>query len=281
MEITCWRCYAVFDPEALGSRCPNCGHHPEAWMAKLRFAGIDFIGPAILLSVALFDFRNDVMFSVLFVIVSLVWVGFICYEDVDDWAPAPDVPLTKPPMPESWKQQASVSPPLDSESTSLSQPHRARRLTWAEMLLIAALLCGLTYYSVSHWSRFADSVVHRKGTILPVYLVVILGFIVYGVRRGRFEEEVLQDGVLTTGVLAGWYDKSSYIRTGYQQYIRIRYHFWTEAGQKFEGSGTLNPGSPFGNLSLNLEPLKVYYLPQDPSKNVALCCTTTREKFNG
>jgi hypothetical protein len=259
-------------------------------MAKLGFAATDFIGPAFLLGVALFDFRDDVVFSVLFIIGSLVWVGFICYEDVDDWAPAANVPLTKPPVPESWKRQASESSPLDSESASISDsyakqnqesiPHRARRLTLAEQVLIAALFCGLIYYFASRWNRFEVSVVHGKVPVPLAYLAVILGFVAYGVRRVRFEEEVLRDGVLTTGVLAGWYDKSGFTRSGYQRYIRIRYQFWTESGQKFEGSGTLNAGSAFGSMSLNQEPLKVYYLPREPSKNVALCCTTSLAKLN-
>lgn len=108
-----------------------------------------------------------------------------------------------------------------------------------------------------------------------IYPAVILGLIVYAVRQTRSDQRIVRDGVLTPGVLTGWFDNSSY--TGVRRTnIRIRYQFWTESGQKFEGSGTLMSGISFDSLTFNQEPLKVFYLPENPSKSVALCCTRSR-----
>ncbi len=154
---------------------------------------------------------------------------------------------------------------------------RAQGLTRAEQLLIAALVCGSIVYFASRWRRIESFVQRGKISFAPlIYPAVILGIIVYAVQRSRGDERILRDGVLTPGVLTGWYDKSSYTRTGYHSHIRIRYQFWMESGQKFEGSGTLTSGTSVDSLSINQEPLKVYYLPQNPSKSVALCCTTSR-----
>jgi hypothetical protein len=285
MEVTCWHCRAVFDPTVIGKRCPYCGHHPEAWLAKFRFAAIDFIGPGALVALVVSNFKDDPAISAMFVIGAVVWAIFILYEDVSDWVPTSGALLVQPPMPESWKQSpalhgtrlidATSSPGLGKRNQASALP-RTSGLTGAEQLLIAVLASALIAYGALHWNEIAS---FRSVTHIPVtsvaYAAVFGGLIVYSVRRTSFEKEVLRDGVLTTGVLAGWYDKSSYTRTGYQKYIRIRYYFWTESGQKFEGSGTLIGGFSADDLSINQEPLKVFYLPQDPSKNVALCCTTS------
>src|SRR6267143_2174211 len=165
MEVTCWHCRAVFNPETTGKRCPNCGHHPEAWLAKLRFAAVDFIGPAFLVGMALYHFHEDVMFSTLFITGSLVWVGFILYEDISDWMPTPDVPLTKPPMPDTWKRLASMHGPGQLEPGSISDTGtskhasaaRASGLMIAEQLFIAVLTCSLIAFAVLRWNQFESS----------------------------------------------------------------------------------------------------------------------------
>jgi hypothetical protein len=85
MEVTCWHCRSVFNPRENGGRCPNCGHHPEAWLAKLRFAAVDFIGPGALFAYVFVRFNEDPIFSLLFVIGAMIWAIFIVYEDVTDW----------------------------------------------------------------------------------------------------------------------------------------------------------------------------------------------------
>jgi hypothetical protein len=283
MEVTCWHCRAVFDPTTTGKRCPYCGHHPEAWLAKLRFAAIDFIGPAGLVAVVVFNFKDDPAISAMFLFGAVVWAIFILYEDVSDWVPTSGALPIKPPMPEGWKQFSPVRGTRLIDATSSTGTGKRNQatalprtsgLTWAEQLLIAVLASALIAYGALHWNQIASfrGVMHIPVTSVA-YVAVFGGLIVYGIRRTSFEKEVLRDGLLTTGVLAGWYDKSSYTRTGYQKYIRIRYYFWTESNQKFEGSGTLIAGLSADDLSINQEPLKVFYLPQDPSKNVALCCT--------
>ena len=273
MEVTCWHCHAVFDPLVTGKRCPHCGHHPEAWLSKLRFAAVDFIGPAALIILVIANFREDPVFSALFVIGAAAWAIFIMYEDFTDWVPASEVPLSKPPMPDSWKQfQGTSSSGTGYLATSSARP-RASGLTWAERLLILILVSALIAYGALHWKQIAS---FRLANIPISYAAIFVGLIAYVVRRVGFEREVLRDGLLAAGALTGWYDKSGYTRWGYQTCVRIRYCFWTESGQKFEGSGTLTSGLSVDHLTINQEPLKVFYLPQNPSKNIALCCTTGR-----
>lgn len=274
MESACWRCQAIFSPEATGKLCPNCGSHSDVWLAKLRFSAIDFIGPIALTGVGLEQMRADPVFSVIFVVSSFFWAGFIYFQNIGEWvetSAADRTSLSKPPMPDNWKR-LSTSPSYASTAPSRGLSTRPTAgFTWA------ALACGLVVYFISRWHRRENFVQRGKIMFEPlIYVAVILGIIVYAVWRSRGDEQILRDGVLTPGVLTGWYDKSSYSRTGYHSYIRIRYQFWTESGQKFEGSGILTSSTSVDGLSINQEPLKVFYLPQNPSKNVALCCTTSR-----
>ena len=85
MEVTCWHCRAVFDPDATGKRCPHCGRHCEAWLAKLRFVAIDFLGPIVLMGIGLSELRESPALFVLFVVGSLLWAGFIYFQDTGDW----------------------------------------------------------------------------------------------------------------------------------------------------------------------------------------------------
>lgn len=302
MEVTCWRCRAVFDPNATGKRCPHCGRHSEAWLAKLRFAAIDFIGPIALFSLGLFDLRDDPAGSTMLVVGSLAWAGFTYFQSTGDWIGTPitdlnlvesrpageSLPLSKPPMPESWKRFVSAPRELESSfNPSDNSSSRGTLLAWAtglssaEQLLVAALICGSILYIVSRWHRIEDFALRGNVSLGSLITpIVIFCIIAYAVWRTRADERILRAGVLTPGVLTGWYDKSNFSKYGSAPTVRIRYQFWTESGQKFEGSGTLN--SAFSSLSLSLaqEPLKVFYLPQDPSKNVALCCTTSRPRIS-
>jgi hypothetical protein len=104
MEVTCWHCHAVFDPDATGKRCPHCGRRSEAWLAKLRFAAIDFLGPLVLMGLGLSELRDAPGLFVLFVVGSLLWAGFIYFQDTGDWieTPATDLNLIESrPAPES------------------------------------------------------------------------------------------------------------------------------------------------------------------------------------
>jgi hypothetical protein len=139
MEVTCWHCRAIFDPDATGRRCPHCGRHSEAWLAKLRFAAIDFIGPIVLFGIGLFQLLDDLAFSIIFIVGSLIWAGFIYFQDTGDRIetpatdlnlvesrPVPESPvLSKPLMPDSWKRLASVPSPRELESSSASYTDNA------------------------------------------------------------------------------------------------------------------------------------------------------------
>lgn len=249
----------------------------------------------------LYSLRDEAASSVIFMAGSLIWAGSICFQNARDSFKTPattlnlgesaqvsdDTPLSRPPMPDSWKRLASMLPPRELESASGSYRHdvstqnsltrRARGLTWAEQLLIAALICGLIVYVASHWRRIENAV--RRGEISPtgfIYGVFILLVIGYGIRRVRYDDQILRDGVMTPGVLTDWYEQSTH--SGHS--VRIRYQFWTDSGQKFEGSGTLTPGFSEPSLSIAQEPLKVFYLPGSPGKNVALCCTVSRIRLD-
>ena len=286
MEVTCWRCCAVYDPGTTGKRCPHCGRHSEAWLAKLHFAAIDFAGPGILVCVGLAELHDDPVFAALFIVGSLAWAGFVYFEDVGDWVDNPAALPSKPTMPDSWKklsagpsqtQSEPIAAASANDSSDRSPVYLPSGLSRAN-LVVLGLVAGLIAYVVLRWSEIENFILHGRFSISNLLVPgVILCVIVLAVWKSRRDDQILRDGVLTPGILIGWYDKSSYSKSGYHSYIRIRYQFWTDSGQKFEGSGTLSGEPSIESLSIQQEPLKVFYLPQNPGKNVALCCTASRE----
>src|SRR5580765_1979288 len=83
------------------------------------------------------------------------------------------------------------------------------------------------------------------------------------VLAARKQLEVLREGQLTAAVLTDY-------REGRRGTFFLSYQFWTENGEIFKGSGTLVPGK---DPALGKQPLQVFYLPQNPKRNVALVCT--------
>ncbi|MGC1201913.1 MAG: hypothetical protein WA879_10220 [Candidatus Acidiferrales bacterium] len=54
----------------------------------------------------------------------------------------------------------------------------------------------------------------------------------------------------------------------------VVYQFWTRSGQRFEDSGPIE-SSALSDTGL----VPVFYMPEDPTKNIALCCTKARVRL--
>jgi DNA-directed RNA polymerase subunit RPC12/RpoP len=245
MEVTCWRCGAVYDPAATGRRCPHCGHHSESWLAKMRFAAIDFAGPVIILCLGLDQLRSDTVFSALFIVGSLGWAAFIYFQDIEDWIDNPNTIQSKPAMPESWKNLAAMLDRRERQSSSASNasgalpegpPSGQPQLNQGQLVL-GALIVGLIIYVALRRQEIEGLLRHGNLSLSTfIFPAVVLCLIALVVLQSRHDDQILREGVLTPGILTGWYDRSYYSRSGYHSHIWIRYQFWTDSGQKFDKS---------------------------------------------
>ena len=122
-------------------------------------------------------------------------------------------------MPGGWKRLASI--PVRENSNPGLPLIRKRFISWIARAPGNGLdLGGTTSDScfdlrINSLCCFAlatieNFLLHGNISLAPLITpAVILCIIVYAVRRTRGDEQILRDGVLTPGVITGWYDKTN------------------------------------------------------------------------
>ncbi len=266
-EVTCPRCGAVFAPDNTVGQCASCGYDARTLFARLRFVDKDLIAIALFLI-----FSVLVIHSVLFAGIALVqaWSVFSQKTKIGLHKPltalnlepqksmSTALPISKPSIPNEWQALASLSRPRRVFMSSAAK---------GELALSAAIFLGVGgFFLDSFWNQFATMREHpQTGWFGLLWLALWIYFGIGSIRQWFFSWEILKDGELTTGVLTDWREG----RGG----LSVTYQFWTDSGRRFERQGkVLNKEE----LADEKAPLKVFYLPQDPTKSVALCCTSLR-----
>jgi hypothetical protein len=175
-----------------------------------------------------------------------------------DKPPRKDAPLSRPAMPESWRNLVQTARPRD---VYLSPEAKTRTVIGVALLLaFAGVGVGISLNTPSS----AVVVMGMLMTALFLYLAVA------AVLTARNQLELVREGELTPGVLTDY-------REGRRGTVFLSYQFWTDSGEIFKGSGTLVPGK---DPAIGKQPLQVFYLPHDPKKNLALACTMVRIRLN-
>jgi len=173
------------------------------------------------------------------------------------------VSLSKPEMPSDWRPIASLSRPRDVFMSSGAE---------GQLILTVAIFAFGIWAVFPHTSREEFLALVRnpqQGLFGLLWLTFWVYFAISGIRESFAGREILRDGELATGVLTDWREG----RGG----ISISYQFWTDSGQRFERHGKVYSKE---ELRIEKDPLKVFYLPQDPTKSVALCCTPWRLRLD-
>jgi hypothetical protein len=169
------------------------------------------------------------------------------------------VPMSRPAMPSDWRALGLLSRPRDVFMSSGAKGG----LILTVFIFAFGLWALFTYASRN---EFLTLIHHPKNGLLGLlWLTFWVYFGITGIREYFVGREILRDGELTTGVLTDWRER----RGG----ISVSFQFWTDSGQRFERHGKVHSKDELSNKT---DPLKVFYLPQDPTKNVALCCTPWR-----
>jgi hypothetical protein len=169
-------------------------------------------------------------------------------------------------MPNDWRALVLLSRPREVFMSSAAK---------GELVLTVALFSfglGVVFLSFIHnasWSEFR-TLVHnpQNGLLGLLWLTAWVYFSISSIREWFVAWAVLRDGELTTGVLTDWHEG----RSG----TSISYQFWTDSGQRFERHGKVFSNEELTVPTIQREPLKVFYIPEDPTKSVALCCTPLR-----
>ncbi len=270
-ELTCPRCGAVFAPEASAGLCPNCSYNARTLFAKLRLTDKDVLAIILLLVFSLFLMR-DLFFAA--IAVALAWSTFAQKAGIG-WHRPPiafnlmarepkraSIPISRRAIPNEWKTLASLPRPR-----VIAMSAAAKR----QMILSVLVFFAVGgFVLASHWIQFTNLSKHFRDSVSGLlWLLVFVYLGVSGARDWFAAWEILRDGELTTGILTDWREG----RGG----ASISYQFWTDSGQRFERQGKVISKE---ELAAEEDPLKVFYLPQNPTKSVALACTPLRIRIS-
>jgi hypothetical protein len=273
-ELTCPQCSAVCTPEISGGYCPHCGYNfgmssAQSWK--------DATNAWVLLFVAAWGvlvFQSGGSFGVVALGLLLVFAWTLSNQQRRTGlqrlpaAPSPNaesdsssslgVEPSKPSMPDEWQTVAQLRRPRD-----VYLPSSAKIWLFLDGAIFIAVGGLLLWYSVKAFARHPSFAWVQLLVILWIALWLFFG--VARVRDIRKTRELLRDGELTAGVLTIWrHDR-------YGNFLR--YHFWSESGQKFEAVGRLHQSA---QRMARTDLLQVFYLSSEPKRNVALCCTPLR-----
>jgi hypothetical protein len=275
-EISCPRCGVVFAFQKGSRLCPHCGREASRNLAKVRdfFARhswrilqIILIAGIVVINLGMHDWR---VFAGASVILGggLLWALFLSIGSggVQDPIAAlnlgererriPDeveLPVRPPVAPEQWQKLVSLTAPRD---VFIGRSYKIYVFSNCLLMLMNAVLVVWSYRT-----RVA-----RHGGMLPlafivlIYVILPIWFTIVSVRRERAAQDLLRDGEVTIGC---WGEGS--------------YQFWTRTGERFEHWGTNISDDSSIMTDSGLVP--VFYLRDNPTKSVALCCIVSRVRI--
>ena len=285
-EVVCPRCGAVFFLSAGTPLCPHCSLNVASRWKRIvvqarRNAWQVILGLFIGLGMWPADFGRRTLWAVLGLGL-LVWLWSIFAESVagnlhshlttlnlggqhertekpkSEYVPTAPAP---PRVPAEWQPLLELPRPRDVYMTI-----RAKLATVGGMAALIASVGFAGYVSWRHhrgaWLRWIQHADWVTGLFLAAWVY-------YGIHAVRYElpaRALLRDGEVTIGIITQL--KSSGHGSG-----TVAYRFWTRTGQRFEHRRSfVSGGSVFAQGGL----VPVFYLPEDPTKSVALCCAISR-----
>jgi hypothetical protein len=280
-EIHCPRCGALYFPSAYVRLCPHCSAGVPTFFSKLWIQARRFAWTLILISLIVAALRPPAWawafagFLVVLALLASAWSILSQHFRRGAYAPLnlinlyprqaplevnPVVPRP-PPTPREWKHLLSMGRPRE-----VYWPRAARLGISCDAAANVTFLIFLVLLGRRHGWVFV-----RHHTFDPSELAILIPIALWiYLLPGRILQELrartlLRDGEVTIGCLITWVSRG--------QPYRVSYQFWTQTGERFERDGILMAGY---DSSKGTDRIPVFYLPQDPSKSIALCCTASR-----
>jgi len=261
--------------------CPHCGANPRELSAIIH-AGISKylrIAGGILLSVLPLALTARKLWSwdslmPLLVVLGVSWVVNVARERRHQPITALEIgsrkksettvslPPPRPPeVPREWKPLISLPRPRE-----VYIPLGKALWLSAEAVFIVVMIGRFVSSVHRHPMPLGQWITHRWGEVPFVVVALIALPILLRHIAQEFENwSLLRDGEVTIGVIADW------ISMG-EGKVAV-YRFWTQSGQRFEHEKRVySDESAFKDIGL----VPVFYLAQEPTKSVALCCTVLR-----
>jgi hypothetical protein len=108
---------------------------------------------------------------------------------------------------------------------------------------------------------------------LPLFVITVAADLIVfvGICREFQNRHLLRDGEATIGGIVDWI-------TGRRSGSTAVYQFWTRSGERFEHRDRVRSDKDEYSAT---GPVPVFYLPEDPTRSLALCCTVLRVRIPG
>jgi hypothetical protein len=174
-------------------------------------------------------------------------------------------PAIRPPeVPKEWKSLIS-----------LPRPREVYRPFWDTIRVFAGAAIALVSITLAvsairrHPTPLAKWVYSYFGSFaIAAFAVAALPLMIRGLLRELSNQSLLRDGEVTMGVITDW-------ASGIEGKTAV-YQFWTLTGERFQHEAPLySDKEPYTDAGV----VPVFYLPQDPTGSVALCCTKLRVRI--
>ncbi|MGH9745790.1 MAG: hypothetical protein ACRD59_06735 [Candidatus Acidiferrales bacterium] len=281
-EATCESCGAVF-ASTPGSLCPHCRRNPKSALSKILSQIPDYVWPilAFLAWVVLADSADGGWVGLAIIALVIAWpflsqksqrglhepVTALNLDPTGARARAVAVGLTEiasspPKTPEEWESLLVLPRPRELYLRASAKVD----LVFESILFVAGIWFAIFMIERDYidWKRLGS------GVFLAVWLSIwILGEL-ERIRNELQARRLLRDGEVTIGLIVDWYSG--------RHSTRLKYQYWTRMGQGFEHTGKIMSERKF---YLEKGPVPVFYLPEEPTKSVALCCAVSRVRYSG
>jgi hypothetical protein len=180
----------------------------------------------------------------------------------NSWTPPP-----QPAVPAQWAPLMSVPRPRE-----VYWPFGSKVRTTVEVAFIlgsVGFFAFVLHGSLATFRHWADA--WRHDFALFIITTAADWMVLAGIWREFQNRQVMRDGEATIGTIVDWV-------VGRRNSSTAVYQFWTRNAERFERRDWVRSGK--GEYSApGLVP--VFYLPEDPTKNLALCCTILRVRVPG
>jgi hypothetical protein len=145
-------------------------------------------------------------------------------------------------------------------------PKAAKLRILLEAAANVTFLIVLVFVARRHGWAFVRQYSLDPGDLVMLIPIALWIYLLPGrIRQELTARTLLREGEVTIGCLTTWVSRDHPFRVSYQ--------FWTQTGERFERDGILLTGY---DPSEGTDRVPVFYLPQDPTTNIALCCTASR-----
>jgi len=275
-EVVCSHCGAVFVSESGVAVCPHCGRNPgkSRWKGFSLVVSEPFAIVLWLICVGVWipgEGKDWQAFAVYAALVGATGAAIWWFRRPVRRGAGAVVTLNLSERSESIKLSAMQRLPIPEKwelLISLPRPREVPSRFWSKLIPDAAFVIwslGFLVVRGHHVPAAGWTTVSPKDVVLFAGTAISDFFVVVGMCREIGNRHLLRDGEAALGTIVEWAD--------FRGFPLVAYRFWTRAGEQFEHRGTVRSVEPEYS---EMGPVPVFYLPEDPTKSLALCCTALR-----